>query len=300
MSAGTASGDLVARLTHATCLLFVPGDRPERFAKAAATPAEVVVVDLEDAVAPAAKDDARRNVAQHLRDGGSVVVRVSGSGTVWFDEDAALAAELGCPVMLAKAESADQVADLARRLGPGAAIVPLVETARGVLDAAAVCAAPGVVRPALGTVDLAAQLGIDHADRQALLATRQQLVLAAAAAGVAPPVDGVTTALTDDALLREDVVHARSLGFTGKLCLHPRQVDVVRRGFAVGEDEIAWAERVLGLQASAGTVDGQFVDKPVLDRARAVLARAGAARREGRASQVAGVSEALGHGRVFG
>ncbi len=149
---------------------------------------------------------------------------------------------------------------------------PLIETATGLLNAREICAAPGVVRPAFGSVDLAAQLGVDPGDRMALWHARSTLVLAAASAGVGSPLDGVTTDLTSAETLRGDAAHAASLGFGGKLCIHPQQVAPVLAAFTPSAEELAWAREVLA--ASTGgvaVVRGRMVDKPVVDRARRLL-----------------------------
>lgn len=245
--------------------LFVPGDRPDRFAKAAASGADVVVLDLEDAVAPAHKDTAREHVRTWLSAGNRAVVRINAAGTSWHDDD--LAAVGGAAaVMVPKAEEP---------LDPGVPTIPLIETAAGVLNAVAVCAAKSVLRPAFGSVDLAARLGVDHRSHEALRHARSALVLAAAAAGCGAPIDGVTTALDSPGILRADLEHAVTLGFTAKLCVHPRQVEAVNRVFTPSPEEL---ERARGIVAAAekGAVtahDGELVDRPVLLRARALLER---------------------------
>lgn len=269
------------KVAHATSLLFVPGHRPDRFDKAASAGAGAVILDLEDAVAPEAKDDARKHVAEWLGARGPgadpAVVRINPAGTPWYDADvAAVAACPGTAVMLPKAETADAVAGLVAALGDGAAVLPLIETADGVLNARAVLAVTGVVRAAFGSIDLSAQLGVDPTDTTALLYARSALVLASAGAGVAPPLDGVTTDITDDDLLGADTRHAASLGFTGKLCIHPRQLSVVQAALAPTDDELAWARRVLDAAGDGGVtvLDGKMIDKPVVERARRTLARA--------------------------
>ena len=261
-------------LSAARTLLFVPGDRPDRFAKAAATGADGVIVDLEDAVAPARKDAARAEVQAWLAGGGTGIVRVNAPGTPWHEDDLRLAAERRIPVVLPKAEDPDVVARVVAAVA-GAPVVALIETAAGVLAARAVCGVDGVVRAAFGNVDLAAELGVDHADHTALSHARQSVVLASAAAGAAPPIDGVTTAIGDDEALRDDVRHAVRLGFTGKLCIHPRQVAVAHGALAPTVEQQEWARRVLAAapDGAAAAVDGQMVDAPVLARARRILAR---------------------------
>jgi citrate lyase subunit beta / citryl-CoA lyase len=254
-------------LKEAVTLLFVPGDRPDRFGKAAASGADGVILDLEDAVADGDKDAARLAVAEWLAGGGVALVRINAPGTSWFEADRELVTKYRCPVVLPKAEDPQVIEGL------GAPLIPLVETAAGIEAAAALCRARNVARVAFGSVDLATELGVRHDDEIALGYARSRLVLASAAAGIVPPLDGVTTELIDPAVLDAEVRHARRLGFGGKLCIHPKQIAAVRQGFAPTEAELGWARRVLAAGDSAATVDGQMVDRPVLERARRLLAR---------------------------
>jgi len=272
----TVTGDAGADLSSATTFLFVPGARPDRFARAAASGADVVVLDLEDGVAPSERALARREVVAWLAAGNDAVVRISATGTEDQVADLAALTEISPAVMLAKAESASDVEAVTATLGPGAEVVALVESARGLFDASAIAAAPGVRRMALGNVDLASELGVEPDDRTALLAARSMLVLASSAAGLTGPVDGVTTIIDHVDLIRSDAGHAASMGFRGKLCIHPRQVAAAVEGFAPTAAQVAWAERVLatGSRSGARAVDGAMVDRPVEVRARDVLRRA--------------------------
>lgn len=272
----TASGVAGADLSSATTFLFVPGDRPDRFARAAASGADIVVLDLEDGVAPSGRALARQAVVAWLAAGNDAVVRISATGTEDQVADLAALAGTSPAVMLAKAESASDVEALTLALGPGADVVALVESARGLFDAEAIAASPGVRRMALGNVDLASALGIEPDDRTALLAARSMLVLASSAAGLTGPVDGVTTIIDDMELIRSDAGHAASLGFRGKLCIHPRQIEAAAEGFAPTAAQVAWAERVLATDSRSGAraVDGAMVDRPVEVRAQDVLLRA--------------------------
>jgi len=181
--------------------------------------------------------------------------------------------------MLPKVEDPAQVVALSVELGPSAAVVPLVETALGLHRAVEICSAPRVVRAAFGSVDLAVQLGVDPTDAETLRYARSALVLAAAAAGVTAPIDGVTTAVRDEAVLAADCAYAVALGFTAKLCIHPVQVAPVSEAFAPDAEKLRWARAVVKAVADGGlaVVDGAMVDKPVADRARALLLRAGEA-----------------------
>lgn len=252
--------------------LFVPGDRPDRHDRAFRSSADVVVIDLEDAVAPDRKDAAREHARATLATGTRAVVRINGASTQWHEGDAALAAALGVPVMLPKAEDV-QIVEQLRRRGVRE-IVGLVETPAGLL------AAPEIARAcdrlAFGNVDLAAAIGVDPSDRAALASIRMSLVVASAAARRPAPLDGVTTELSDHARTLADARDAARTGFGGKLCVHPEQVAAAARGFAPGRDEVRWARRVLD-ESATGVValDGEMIDAPVLARARALLARAG-------------------------
>jgi citrate lyase subunit beta/citryl-CoA lyase len=260
---------------HARSLLVVPGHRPDRFAKAVASGADAVMLDLEDAVCTKYKVEARGNIDRWLAGGSTGIVRVNGIGTLWHEEDVAMLAGRRCAVMLPKTTDPDEVAGITARLGAGSWVVPAIETAAGVLAAHRICAAPEVSRIVFGNADLATDLGVDLADREALAHARCQLVLVSAAAGIAPPMDGVTAAVTDIELLTADARHALALGFSGKACLHPRQVAVVNTVFSPTADELDWARGVLAA-AGDGSVslhDDQVIGKPVIDRARLLLAR---------------------------
>jgi citrate lyase subunit beta / citryl-CoA lyase len=270
---------MTADAATARTFLFVPGDRPDRFEKAAATAADVVVLDLEDAVAADGKRRAREHVNGWLGEGNRAAVRINGVGTSWHADDVAMIAGHSwslAAVIVPKAESPEPLMTLAATMPAGTGIIPLIETAAGVLHAAAVCAAPGVLRPAFGSVDLAAQIGVDHRAHAAFQHARSMLVLAAAAAGCAAPVDGVTTDIADEASLRTDLAHACALGFTGKLCLHPRQVTLANQYLSPSDAELEWARRILatGQGGSVRALDGQMIDRPVVLKAETVLARA--------------------------
>lgn len=257
----------------ARSFLFVPGNKPERFDKAAASGADVVIIDLEDAVAAGDKVRAREHARDWLGGGRPAMIRVNGAGTPWHADDRDMVVGAGASVLVPKAEKPDVLEAFAG----SCVVVALVETASGVAALQAVCSAPGVHRIAFGSVDLAAQLGIDPTDREAFLAVRSQLVICSAAAGLAEPIDGVTTALSDQGSTIDDVGYARRLGFTAKLCIHPSQVPVVHDALAPTAEQIAWAQRVLAVadpSGGASSVDGQMVDLPVLRRAHSIVGAA--------------------------
>ncbi|CAP41187.1 HpcH/HpaI aldolase/citrate lyase family protein [Bordetella petrii] len=262
-------------------LLFVPGDRPERFDKAVAAGADAVILDLEDAVLPDAKTAARQAVAEWLATPGRpAILRINGAGTPWFDDDLRAARQAGCrAVMLPKSEDPAVLAHLRQHLGAEARLFPLVETALGAHRARELALAPGVARLVFGSVDFARDTGIQ--DEAGWLPVRVELVLASRLAGLAPPIDGTTLHWDDTAAVQAVAAAARRLGFGGQLCIHPRQVEPVNQGFLPSREELDWARRVVQAVAGGGrgaiAVDGKLVDKPLHDLALAWLAQAGQA-----------------------
>jgi citrate lyase subunit beta/citryl-CoA lyase len=255
--------------------LFVPADRPDRLGKALASGADAVIVDLEDAVAPAAKAAARSALAALLSPRQPVLVRINGAGTEWFDEDLKLCRLPGVAALVfPKAERVEDLSLIATRLSARVPILPLIETAAGLWNVAAIARHSGVQRLIFGSIDFQLDTGIQGEDIE-LAAVRSQLVLVSRVAGLAAPVDGVTTSIDDIDLIRSETLRARRFGFGGKLCIHPRQVSIVNDSFLPGPDEIAWAQRVIaadaGAQGAAVAVDGRMVDQPVVARAHAIL-----------------------------
>lgn len=258
--------------------LFVPGNRPERFEKARAAGADAVILDLEDAVPPDAKPDARATVLAHVDAARPVFVRINAADTPWFADDvAALAGHPGVAgIVLPKAESREQIGAVAARAHAQFVVLPIVETAVGIARLAALCEAPNVPRLLFGTLDFQIDLNLEG-DGDELLFFRSQIVLASRLAGIDGPVDGVSTVLDDPSVIEAETRRARRLGFGGKLCIHPKQIDAVHRAFAWTDDEKAWATRVLAaVQTSGGSaiaVDGKMVDMPVILKARRILGR---------------------------
>ncbi len=273
MTDSTASPGWVPR-----SYLFVPGMRPERFAKALASGAHAVIVDLEDAVPPADKGRAREAVADALSPTRALFVRINGAGTPWFEEDLRLCRNASVAgIVLPKAEEPVVVEHIRGIVGQRAFVLPLIETARGLWNALAIASAAGVRRLLFGSIDFQVDLRI--ADEE-LVTYRSQLVLVSRVAELPAPVDGVTTAIDDLESLRRDTERARELGFGGKLCIHPKQVEPVNAAFRPTADEIAWAQRVVAADAQAGgavvAVDGKMVDRPVLLKAQEILSAAAA------------------------
>lgn len=270
-------------------LLFVPASRPDRFAKALAAGADLVCVDLEDAVAPADKPAAREAALSFLRDaagGPGRAVRINGLRTPEGIADLAAVAALGAAtgaLLLPKAEHAEEVAILDAVLtaaGSALSLVPLIESARGLRNAAEIAAAsPRVVALLLGGVDLAAELGVAP-DATGLATARGLLVLAARGAGVGL-IDVPALDVRDPEAGGREALAAKRLGFTAKAVLHPAQVPAVNAAFTPTDAEIAEALRYVRAFAEAkggvATLDGKLVEKPVIARMRQVLAAARAA-----------------------
>ena len=259
--------------------LFVPGDRPERFDKAVATGAHAVILDLEDAVIPDRKVQAREAIAGWLKGTPArVFVRVNPEGTPWHADDCELLLETDklAGVMVPKAEEHTSIARLARHLGDGQELIPLVETVAGHFEAAALARVPRVSRLAFGSFDFMFDSGI-QADGEELDAVRTNLVLVSRHAGLRAPIDGVSLAIDDSEQLERDVRRSRRLGMGAKLCIHPKQIAPLHALLAPSADEFAWAQRVLEAADAAGgaavQIDGRMVDKPVIERARRIAQR---------------------------
>jgi citrate lyase subunit beta/citryl-CoA lyase len=267
---------------HAQTYLFVPGNRPDRFDKALASGAHRIILDLEDAVAPADKAAARAAVAQWMKHADAhqhaqVLIRINDCASAWHTEDLALASASGVPcVMLPKCESASQVASTLTHLPMGSTVLPLIESACGVMALPAIAGAPGVARLAFGALDYMVDLNIP-AHSAALDVTAAQIVIASRAAGLPTPLAGVTTEL-NASQVTADMTHARTLGFGAKMCIHPSQIAAVMAALAPSEHELAWAQQVLhAWAASSGgalQLDGKMIDRPVVLRAEHILAQA--------------------------
>ena len=275
--------DAAQLVAHATTLLFVPGDRPERFAKAVASGADLVILDLEDAVANHRKADALAHVVAALTSahadipGGTLraVVRVNAdqlsNDVAWLGSvnDGGRKGLLG--IMLPKAEDPESIAQLVTAMR-GVPVIPLIETARGLVNANKIAAVPGVARLAFGAVDFARDL--DATDPVVFDVARAQIVIASRAAGLAAPIDSPCVSIDEAVIVEAEAVRAARFGFTGKMCIHPSQIAPVNAGFAPTAAQVAWAERVVSLEGGATSLDGEMVDKPIVDRAKRILERA--------------------------
>ncbi len=256
--------------------LFVPATKPERIPKALSTPADAIVIDLEDAVSAPDKAQARDALANQStlldRAEKPVFVRVNARATDWYAEDVRLCADLPLAgVILPKAETNDDLVALRDALGSERPRLALIETVAGL--AAIRQIAQAASRLVFGSIDFCADLGCDH-DRTILLPIRQELVLSSRLAALPAPIDGVTTSISDADCIRDDTQHSVALGFGGKLLIHPAQIQPARAGMAPTTNQVAWAQRVLDAsRGEAVALDGEMIDAPVLARAKSILAR---------------------------
>ncbi|HWF36282.1 MAG TPA: CoA ester lyase [Solirubrobacteraceae bacterium] len=253
--------------------LFAPGHSEKLLRRVFGAGADAVMLDLEDAVPPPAKERARAMVAEVLADR-SAWVRINAVGTDAAAADLDAVAGLAAGIRVPKVESADDVRWVHDR-APGTPLICAIESARGILAASEIASAPGVRHLSLGGVDLRRDLGATDGNLQTLYA-RSHLVVVSRAAGLDPPIDSVYARLGDDAGLREQAEFARTLGFFGKSAIHPQQVPVLHEVFTPSSEELEWARTVLDAFENANgeaikLPDGEFVDLPVAHRARRLL-----------------------------
>ena len=272
--------------------LFVPGARPELFAKAMASDADALSLDLEDSVRPEDKAAAREAVAALVASEAvrnlpkAIIVRVNAADTPWFADDLRAVAHANLALLnLPKVASAADVhaavqvlatVEAERNIATPIRLLVTIETPAGLASAAAIAAAhPRVAGLQLGLGDLFEPLGIDRRDPANLHAVLFALRMAAAQAGVFV-LDGAYPDIADDAGFSAEAQRARRLGYLGKSCIHPRQVALANAAFAPGEDELAGARRIVaaaaGSERGAFLVDGRMVDLPFLKRAQSLLA----------------------------
>ena len=256
----------------AVSYLFVPGNRPERFDKAYAAGADVVIIDLEDAVPPTEKEAARTAVAAWCDASKPIALRINSADSEWFAHDLQLCAHAGvAAVILPKAAHLSEIAQV---MQAGAKkVLPLIESAIGISHAFSLAAAQGVERLLFGSIDFSVDMDITGDDRE-LDYFRSQLVLASRLAGIAAPIDGVTTAIDDVAVLHAETLRGKRFGFGGKLCIHPKQLATVHAAYMPTSEEVSWAHRVLDVATNANgaavAVDGKMVDKPVIIKAQRI------------------------------
>ncbi|RJX82552.1 CoA ester lyase [Pseudomonas sp. LS-2] len=263
--------------------LFVPGSRPERFAKALAAGADAVIVDFEDAVEEPLKRQARDHLSAFLQNNpqASVWVRVNAPDHAEHAADLAFCKQHAgvAGVLLPKVESAAQVAAVWQT---GKPIWPIIESAKGLLALEPIAHAPGVERLSFGGLDLALDLNLNSgtlAAQMFLDQARMSVQLHSRGADLLPPLDGVHPAIGDPEGLHRAIRHAYDMGYGGALCIHPKQVPVIHAALAPSAEDLGWARKVVDASAAANgagafQLDGQMVDAPVLLRAQRLLALA--------------------------
>ena len=261
--------------------LYVPGDRPDRFDKAVATGAHLVILDLEDAVAEAQREFARESVVAWLRaaEVGSTVIQVRVNAGEPRDLEALAGVDARCVVRVPKVETLDDV-DAVASVVAGHPITALFETARGVENAAVVAQHPAVTRLALGESDLASDLGT--AAPAAMDYARLKVLFAARAAGLGAPMLSAYPRIRDLDGLRRDTERGRDLGWLGRTAIHPSQLAVISEVFRPAAADTEWAREVMAALASGGVAtlaNGDMVDGAMLGRARRIVALAEALER---------------------
>jgi citrate lyase subunit beta/citryl-CoA lyase len=272
-------------LSDACSFLFVPATQPERYGKALASGADGVIIDLEDAVGLDDKAKAREilkntwssiSIDQKHR----IVVRCNAPGSSFYAADLVLAKELQVRhLMIPKTESRDHVNGAAEEL-KNTAFIPMIETPLGLHHLNEIASAEQVLRLALGNLDMQVELGISCDDNETEIDTaRFMLVLASKLAQIAPPLDGVTPSTDDEPRIFAHAQKAKRFGFGAKLCIHPKQIPIVKRAFTPSPEELDWAKRVISADKAAKgqavKVDGKMVDRPVVMLARRILVLAG-------------------------
>jgi (3S)-malyl-CoA thioesterase len=268
-------------------VLYIPGSKERALEKARTLPADAIIFDLEDAVAPDEKAHARSVLIAMLAEGGygrrMRIVRINALGTDWGRADAEAAARMECDaVLVPKVEGPGDVAAVRAIVGDRP-VWAMMETPRGCLNALAIADAPGLAGFVMGTNDLMKDLGArGRADRMPVMTALGSCLMAAKAAGI-PCIDGVYNAFRDEAGLRAECVQGRDMGMDGKTLVHPAQIAVANEVFAPSVEELALAERQIAafdeaVAAGQGVavVDGRIVENLHVASARALLARAGA------------------------
>ena len=266
-------------------VLYIPGSKPRALEKARGMAVDAIIFDLEDAVSPDEKVNARKTLADALTAGGYGprfrIVRVNGADTDWGADDLATLAPLAPDaILLPKVNGPDDVAAVAKALSGDTRIWAMMETAQGILNAAAIARAPHMGGFVMGTNDLAKELGCrDRADRLPLMTALQTCLMAARAAGI-PCIDGVFNAFRDDDGLLAECEQGRDLGMDGKTLIHPAQVAIANAAFAPSEEEADLARRQIAAFDDAvargqgvAVLDGRIVENLHVDTARRTLAK---------------------------
>ncbi|MFW0755165.1 HpcH/HpaI aldolase/citrate lyase family protein [Pseudomonas sp. H11T01] len=273
---------LNAKTAQPITYLFVPGNRPERFGKAVEANPDAIILDLEDAVHPDSKAAARAAIWAWQEDMSSTpcerYIRLNSVSSSLCRQDLTWLGDMRYPercsgIFLPKAECPQMLSQVVERLlawNANLQIVAIIETAKGLQNVEVIAAIPGVARLAFGSLDFSLDINCSQV-QEAFLYARSRIVLASRAAGLPPPIDGVSPAINDLAVVSDDARYARTLGFTAKLCIHPSQLNAVQTAFLPDARQLAWADRVLTAVAGgshAVQVDGEMVDLPLIEQAQ--------------------------------
>ncbi|WP_248804393.1 HpcH/HpaI aldolase/citrate lyase family protein [Pseudomonas sp. MWU13-2100] len=273
---------LSATATLPISYLFVPGNRPERFAKAVDAGPDAIILDLEDAVHPDYKPAARAAIWVWQEQTPSTrcqrYIRLNGVDSPFFKHDMTWLGDMRYPqrctgIFLPKAECPESLFRVVERLlgwNPELQIVAIIETAKGLQQVEAIAGIRGIARLAFGSLDFSLDIDCSQVP-EAFLFARNRIVLASRTADLPAPIDGVTPALRDMSTVAQASYYARALGFGAKLCIHPAQLHAVQRAFLPDARQLAWADRVLSAVAGgshAVQVDGEMVDLPLIEQAQ--------------------------------
>lgn len=257
--------------------LFVPANRVERFEKALATTADAVIIDLEDAVPIELKDSARNGLKQWLTNHPKhpVLVRVNAQNTKWFKEDIQLAKfDNVIAIVLPKTESAQEI-DQIQKI-KSIATYALIETPVGFAQVRQIAKAKNVKALMFGSIDFQLEMDMQGSFEE-LMYFRNEIVLASKLANIDAPIDGVTVDFKNEQLVEFETRQAKNLGFAGKLCIHPNQVEIVNTTFSPTSDEIDWAKQVITVveqaQGQAVSLHGKMIDLPVILKAKKILSQ---------------------------
>jgi citrate lyase beta subunit len=264
-------------------ILYLPGANARALEKARELPADAVMIDLEDAVAPDQKAMARDQVAAAVTRGGyeprEVIIRINGMDTGWGSEDLAMVSSVRPDgILVPKVNTPDEIGSLA---AIGLPIWTMIETPRAIFNIEAIASAPGIVALVVGTNDLGKDMEAEMTPDRAAFQTALSMTVMAARANRIVAIDGVFNAIGDDAGLASECAQGRAFGFDGKTLIHPSQIAVCNRIFAPSEAAVAAAEAIIDAfelpeNSGAGviTVDGNMTERLHLESARALVAKA--------------------------
>jgi len=275
-SVSTPLSSRIARLQRATSFLFVPGDRPERFSKAMDSGAEIVIIDWEASVIPDRKLIAREatlDFVQNCDQTHKIALRVNPIQSDYFVEDYMLIRLLSvCGVFLTMAESSKDI-DFARKVLPDSLpFVAMIETAKGLVKANELASCEGVCRLAFGNMDYQTDLGLTD-DRAGMIYPSSVIAVASRSAGLPQPIAGVTANFSDSVFFHENATFEKSLGYSAKLCIHPKQILWAHNVFDPSEQDVVWANTIIAAtqQSHAVQINGIMIDRPVIERAKKIL-----------------------------